>query len=139
MDRGTEGTLQYFRWVYADVSEAGPLEERWHEDVVLRQSPEMPGTAGTFTGVEGVRDTLRELGEGWTDLGWDPLEVREVGGDRYVLRVDVRGKGRGSGIELGDELGHLIELRDGKVFRLDVYMNWESALRAARVDESEGA
>ena len=121
MDRGTEGTLQYFRWVYADVSEAGPLEERWHEDVVLRQSPEMPGTAGTFTGDCTADVSVRTL-------------TRPNSGSRYVLRVDVRGKGRGSGIELGDELGHLIELRDGKVFRLDVYMDWESGRRAAGVE-----
>ena len=125
--------MQYFKWLYADASVAGPLEERWHEGVILRQSPDLPGTAGTFEGHEGLRDSLRELGESYADIVWDPVEVRDLGEGRYAVRIAVSAKGHGSGIGLEDELGHLVELRDGKVFRLDVFMSFDDALEAAGV------
>lgn len=125
--------MQYFTWLYAHADAAGPFAERWHEEVVMRQSPEVPGTAGTFRGLDGIREAMSELGESYADIAWDPVEVRELGDDRYAIRINVSGKGHGSGIELASELGHLVELRDGKVFRLDVYMDWESALKAAGI------
>lgn len=130
MDRGDEGSVEHFRWLYASVDDAGPLEERWHEDLVVRQSPDLPGTAGVFEGYEGLRAVQRELRESYDDIVWDPQEVRSLGGGRYAVRVRVSATGHGSGIPLADELGHRVELRDGRIVALDVYMSWESLLEA---------
>jgi hypothetical protein len=42
------GTIEWFRWFYRDIHEPEGIAERWHEDLVINQSPEMVGTAGTF-------------------------------------------------------------------------------------------
>ncbi len=133
MERGEEGSVEHFRWLYAASSVAGPVEERWHEELVLRQSPDVPGTVGTFEGHEGLRAVQQELRESYDGIVWDPIEVRDLGEGRYAVRVRVSGVGRGSGIALADELGHLVELRDGKVYRLDVFMDFDDALKAAGV------
>ena len=84
------------------------MEERWHEELVLRQSPDVPGTVGTFEGHEGLRAVQQELRESYDGIVWDPIEVRDLGEGRYAVRVRVSGVGRGSGIALADELGHLV-------------------------------
>jgi hypothetical protein len=40
-------TLEHFRWLYAaDARNIDELRPRWHEDAVIIQDPQMPGTRG---------------------------------------------------------------------------------------------
>jgi hypothetical protein len=107
-------------------------EERWHPDLVLIQSPEMPGTAGEFHGYEGLAAVSRELYESWETIDWRPREVHELGHDRYLVLIEASGRARRSRVELeGGEIGHLVTLRDGKAARLDVNLGWDAARDAA--------
>jgi hypothetical protein len=96
------------------------------------QSPEMVGTAREFHGYEGLAAVMRELLESWDEIHWRPDQVHDLGGDRYLVLIEVSGRGRGSGVELdGDQIGHLVTLRDGRAERLEVYRGWDTALEAA--------
>jgi ketosteroid isomerase-like protein len=134
-------SLEFWEWFYA-VANEGPsmsleerrraVEERWHPDLVLIQSPEMPGTAGEFHGYEGLSAVNRELYESWETIDWRPREVHELGEGRYLVLLEASGRARRSGVQLeGGEIAHLVTLRDGKAARLDTYLGWEAAREAA--------
>ncbi len=138
------GTLEFWEWFY-EISNRGAemsaderrraVQERWHPDLVLVQSPELPGTAGEFHGYDGLAAVNRELLEAWESMRWRPREVHELGGDRYLVLLETSGRGRASGVQLeGGEIGHVVKLRDGKAERLDTYLGWDAARQAARID-----
>jgi ketosteroid isomerase-like protein len=126
-------SLEFWRWFYRSDEEAPSIEERWHPDLVLNQSPDMPGTAGTFPGYEGLRAVNRELHESWEEIAWVPAEVHELGDERYLILLRVSGRGRGSGIELEGEIGHIVTFRGEKAERLDAYLGWDAAREAAGI------
>ena len=136
-------SLEFWEWFYEPVNRGAEMsaderrravEERWHPDLVLIQSPEMPGTAGEFHGYEGLAANTRELLDSWDQVNFRPDQVHVVGDDRYLVLVEASGRGRGSGVHLGgDWLGHLVTLREGKAARLEVYRGWEDAREAAGV------
>lgn len=49
--------------------------------------------------------------------------------------MNLYGKGRGSGVEVRQDVAHLMTLRAGKMIRLVVYTDRSEALRDARVSE----
>ena len=61
-------SLEFWEWFYEPANRGAELspeersravEQRWHPDLVLIQSPEMVGTAGEFHGYEGLARTMR--------------------------------------------------------------------------------
>src|SRR6187431_2663771 len=104
-----EGSLEFWDWFYEPaVEESASIEERWHPDLVIHQSPDLPGTAGTFHGYEGLKQNNRELIESYDDIRFHPREARELDGGRWLVLLTLSGRGRGSGIELEGEIGHII-------------------------------
>lgn len=134
-------SLEFWEWFYESANRGGEMsaeerlraiEERWHPDLVLIQSPEMPGTAGEFHGYEGLAQNMRELLESWDQVNFRPHEVHVVGENRYLVLLETSGRGRGSGVLLdGDRIGHLVTLRAGRAERLEVHRGWDAARQAA--------
>ena len=137
-------SLEFWEWFYEPVNRGAEMsaeerrravEERWCPDLVLIQSPEMPGTAGEFHGYDGLAANTRELLESWDQVNFRPDQVHVVGRDCYLVLVEASGRGRGSGVLLGgDRLGHLVTLRDGRAERLEVYRGWDEGRQAAGID-----
>jgi hypothetical protein len=128
------GSHEYFRWFYGEIHSAEGIPERWTEDAVVHQSPDMPGTAQVFEGHEGVMAVGRELTESYSEIEWDPREVRELGDARYLVLIWATGRGRGSGIVLEGEIGHVVTLEGDRVGAMDVYLSWDAARDAAGVE-----
>jgi hypothetical protein len=134
-------SLEFWEWFYLPANEGASMsaedrqqaiEERWHPDLVVFQSPEMLGTTGEFHGYDGLRENMRELLESWESIDWHPREVQELGGDRYLVLLETAARGRGSGIPLeGGEIGHIVKLREGRAEHLDTYIGWDAAREAA--------
>ena len=63
---------------------------------------------------------------------WEILidECRERG-DTVLVLGGVHARGRGSGIELEQEIGWVYEFRDGKMIRLHTYYDREQAIAAS--------
>jgi ketosteroid isomerase-like protein len=126
--------LEYFRWFYApDVNslDRGEVAERWHRDLVLVQSPDVPGTAGTFHGYEGLAAVTAEILEAYEDLTWHPQRAFDLGDERYLVLLVAKARGRTSGVWLEAQIGHIVTIRDGRAERLETYLGWETALEAA--------
>jgi ketosteroid isomerase-like protein len=95
-------------------------------DIHFGTSAAAPG--GTFRGHPGVRRYLKEIEVAFGDR-WDAEieRIADVGDDRVVVVARVFGEGK-AGEPLSLHLGHVWELRDGKLLRGRVYLDPEEAL-----------
>jgi hypothetical protein len=127
------GSLDFWDWFYEpSVDQSAAIEERWHPDLLIHQSSDLPDTAGTFHGYEGLKQLNRELIESYEDIRFRPREAHELDGGRWLVLLTISGRGRGSGIELEGEVGHVITFKGDRAQRLDIYLTWDAA-RAAPV------
>lgn len=91
--------------------------------------------AGTFHGHEGFREWSQAWYEAWEAWTYDLKEVRSVGERHVVARVLVKGRGRGSSVEVEREVGYVVEVEDGVATYLEVTADEESALAVAHERE----
>lgn len=84
---------------------------------VLVMDPELPD-AGTYGGLEGIRDYTRRFLEAWQHLTI-AAESYEQAGDKVLVEVRQTGVGADSGVPVGLRYFHLWTLRDGAVTRLE--------------------
>jgi ketosteroid isomerase-like protein len=128
--------LERFRAVYARFGDFSPqtLTELYAEDLVIEQTPDLPGTAGTFHGYEGLRALQDELNESYTDILWRPEEVLVAGDSRYLVRVLVTAHGTGSGVPMSAEIAHLVTLDErGRLSHIRTFLTWERGREAASI------
>jgi ketosteroid isomerase-like protein len=78
---------------------------------------------------------MAEIAESFSEIDWNPKHLYDLGGERYLMLVKPRVRGAGSGIEIEAEVGHVAQLRDGKIVRLDAYLGWDTALEALGLSE----
>jgi hypothetical protein len=57
--------------------------------------------------------------------------LRDLEDDRVLVLGHIHARGRTSGAEVSSPIGHLFELREGRVLRGWAYPSHEQALRAA--------
>jgi ketosteroid isomerase-like protein len=90
---------------------------------------ELHGTSGGLSegnvarGIEAVRQTL----EAWDEEAWEetklsPQEFIDAGDQVVVLQHELR-RGRGSGVEVESDTAVLFELSDGRVIRIQGFMD----------------
>jgi ketosteroid isomerase-like protein len=89
------------------------------------------GSRGRETWIEGQRRWLAD----WGELRYEPDEVLDLGGDRFLLLGRGRGTGRVSGIELDTEWGLLASISDGLLAREQNFLDKAEALKAAGLSE----
>jgi ketosteroid isomerase-like protein len=87
--------------------------------------------AGTYVGHEAVRRLFRAWAGTWQDWHFEPLQLIE-NGDRVIVDLYQRGRGKGSGVEVQNRPGQVWTFRDGLVVRWDNYPSFAEAVEAAR-------
>lgn len=92
------------------------------------------GGPAHYTGPTGIREFFRDVEESWESFRFAATEIRDLG-DRVLVLGDVRGCGRGSGVEVDDRWAWIIGLRDGKAASLRGYLDQPEALKAAGLSE----
>jgi ketosteroid isomerase-like protein len=88
--------------------------------------------ASTYHGHAGLRQWYADANEEWEHLDVTPEEFSE-GEDVVVVGLRAVGVGKGSHIEVDAHIWHVIELADGKVYRLRGFGDRGEALRAAGI------
>ena len=98
-------------------------------DVELHEWPEAPG-ARAYHGAEGLRQALDSWFESWE---WMQVEIEGIVdlGDRVLMTLHQRAKGRGSSVEVDLKSFNVVTVRDSKVARLELFIDEGDALRAA--------
>ncbi len=103
-----------------------------HPDVEF-VNPDTALEPGTRHGLDGLRAGMAAMLEAFEDLRFDYERIVD-NGDRVVAIGTFRGRGRGSGVELGSTpFAVVITLRDGKMARYEWFVSPEDALAAAGV------
>ena len=83
-----------------------------------------------FRGHEGAREWLAALDENFET--WDLAAEQFIErGETIVALGRIRARGRGSGVELDQDVGWVFQIRDGKMLRLQTFLDREEALAAA--------
>ena len=85
-------------------------------------------------GHDAVRASLARWKGEWDDYEVMPEEFVDSG-DRVVATVHLRGRGRGSGVEIDARFYEVYTLRDGKIVRMDQFTERSEALEAAGLRE----
>jgi hypothetical protein len=131
------------RSIYADWERGDFSSVEWaHPEIelVIADGPE----PGRWTGLAGLGEGWRGRMGAWEDWRAKAEEYRELDAERVLVLVRYSGRGRTSGLELG-QLGAsgavLFDLGDGKVTRLVGYRVRDDALAdlglAAEADSSQ--
>ena len=120
-DRDLEGALEYA-----------------HPDFVFDWSNSRGTQPGVYHGWDGLRSYWKQNEDAWDEF---TIELREVipRGDGCVVTLNsVRGRGKGSGVEV-EAVGAMVWwVADGKLLRGKLYQSREEALAAAEASPREG-
>jgi ketosteroid isomerase-like protein len=84
----------------------------------------------TFVGHEGIRRFWREMLDPWDEFHIEIAEVIPLGPDVLLTAAAVRGRGRGSGVEVRAGGAMIWKVRDGKIFEARLFQTKEEALAA---------
>jgi ketosteroid isomerase-like protein len=88
---------------------------------------------GIRRGREGWRQVVQRLEDSYESSHVDVERIFEDG-DRVILLSVFRVRGRGSGMEIADDAGYVLTLRDGLGVRMEWYIGHERTLRATGID-----
>jgi ketosteroid isomerase-like protein len=122
----------YAAWERGDWS---PIE--WAHPQIQWVSADGPAP-GTWTGLEGMAEGWRDWLSAWGDFRIEVDEYRELDEERVLALVEASGRGKASGLELGQMRAQgaaLFHVRDGKVTRFVFWWDRERALEALGLRE----
>ena len=128
LDRIRAAFDRFNRTGEVDVSYLAP-------DFELHQAPSIIDTAGVFRGPEAFRGVLSELRESFEELSAEAEEFMEAPGGEVVVVLRIRGRGKGSGIELDNVIAHVWTFRDDQAIRMVAYEEKADALEAVGLSE----
>jgi ketosteroid isomerase-like protein len=83
----------------------------------------------TLRGPEGVRSFFEQWLEVWEDVRYEPVELVDPGGDRFMVLSWIVAKGREGGVPVRQQFAQLFEMNQGWIARVDAWMGpWDEAL-----------
>jgi ketosteroid isomerase-like protein len=85
-----------------------------------------------FHGPAGVVEEAKRWEEMWSEYSFE-VEKLVDSGDKVVLLYHQVGKAKGSGVEVEERAGWVYTLREGRIARVEMFQDRESALGAAGV------
>jgi uncharacterized protein len=129
--RVADGNIAIIRRVYDAMKnrDANVMHELFAEDVVVRQSPEVPW-GGEYDGKDGAFTFFLNLVEHIESQV--TTESLFAAGDHVVQSGRTKGKVLATGASFDMPEVHVWELRDGKVVRFQVYIDTPAMLDALR-------
>ena len=131
--------LDLVRSIYAAWERGDYTSAEWAhpeiEYVILRAAGFPPSSANGRTA---MRETARANIEIWAQLRIAAEEFRELDSERVLVLDDVSGRGKRSGLEIGQfgaSGAHLLQMRGGTVTRLVVFPDRDRALAGLGLEE----
>ena len=100
------------------------------EDCEIKEPPEMPDSpAAGYRGHDGIRDWMGNL----RGVAGARFELRSFtpNSDLLLCELASRGLGRGSGVPIGWTTFAVMQMRNGKIARVRVFLDRKEALEAA--------
>jgi ketosteroid isomerase-like protein len=125
------------RGAYQAFNEGGveAFLERLAPEFRLHDRESSPDRAETRYGKEGIKQLFDSYMEAFDALRLEPKEFIDAG-DQIVVCLNQRVRGKGSGAEVVGNIAHVWTMRGDAPYRLRIFGDKESALRAL---DSEGS
>jgi ketosteroid isomerase-like protein len=122
--------VEFVRSIYAAWEHDDFGSTEWaHSDIefVLADGPD----PGSWTGLAGMTEGWRAFLSNWEEYRFEVEEYRELDAERILVLVRIGGRGKASGLELGQieaKGANLLQIRGGKVMRLVLYFDRDRGL-----------
>ena len=102
------------------------LEAMMVEDFVWNEADEVPGRK-LCESREEFSAYMRGFDRLWEEFAFEPLGYEQIGPEQVIATVRGRGIGRASGAEVELVIHHVWTVRDGKVIRMDAFLDGREA------------
>jgi ketosteroid isomerase-like protein len=125
----------YAAWERGDFSETGWL----HPDFEFARADGL--AAGTRSGQAGMAEAWREWLSAWEGFSVQAERYVELDGDRVLVLAHFRGRGKASGLDVGQTSSKgasLFHLREGRVAKLVLYTDARLALEELGLAQRDG-
>jgi ketosteroid isomerase-like protein len=119
--------LDLVRSIYSAIGRGDYSSADWaHPQIeyVVADGPD----PGSLTGRDGLAQAMRSLFSALADIRAQAEEYREMDAERVLVLTRLSGRGKTSGVQIGDRGAELFEIHDGEVTRIVVYFDRERAL-----------
>jgi ketosteroid isomerase-like protein len=112
---------------------AEAIAPSYHADCEVR-FPTLPGNAGTYVGLDGLRAVWLDWTAPWTTYRAEVVEAIDCG-DRVLLVAPTFGRLPGSTHEVKIDGANVWTVRDDKIARVEFYLTRAEALKAVGLSE----
>lgn len=119
----------YAVWERGDFSAADWAHPEIEFAIVEGPSP------GTFRGLEGMAGGHGDWMNAWEDFHVRADECRELDEERVLVLDQPRGRGKSSGLDIGQKGATLFQIRNSRVIRLVINWDRERALAGLGLEE----
>ena len=92
------------------------------------------GEPVSYVGADGVFEFFRDMGETWSDWGFEVGQARDLG-QHVLITGRQHGRGRMSGVEVDSPRACVLAVRDGAVTELRYFTEPAEALKAVGLEE----
>jgi ketosteroid isomerase-like protein len=136
----SQGNVDLVRSIYADWERGDYSSSAWADPRIEFAFVGGPAP-GSWAGVAGMAEAMREWLSAWEEFRGVGREYRELDEERVLVLVGVSGRGKNSGLEITEKdfealnLFHVFHVHDEKVTRLIVYWDRDRALADLGLEE----
>jgi ketosteroid isomerase-like protein len=109
------------------------IESAFHADAVWHNTAEFPGPA-TCVGPQAIVDFWEALQDSFGESEMDIERIMD-GNETVVVSVHSVSRGRASGAPIDLRWAAAVQVRDGKIRRVDIHGDWTKALKAVGLEE----
>lgn len=88
--------------------------------------------AGEFRGIEEAERFNDDWEDAWAETRYEVAEITEIDDANLIAKIEMTMRGEGSGAEVTGTQWWLFELHEGRFIRWHLYVDRQSAVRAAR-------
>jgi ketosteroid isomerase-like protein len=137
--RMTSANLQFVRSLYAAWERGDWSSAEWADPEIEFVGADGP-TRGVSKGLPGLAKAWREFLDPWEEWRVEAEEFRELDDGRVLVLINLSGRGKASGLEVGEmraEAANLFHIRAGKVTRLALYWDRDRAFADAGLATGE--
>jgi ketosteroid isomerase-like protein len=126
----SQENVDLVRSIYADWERGDFSSVGWaHPEIeyVIADGP----SPGRWTGLAGLAEGARSWIGAWEGFRIEAEEFRELDAERVLVLTRARGRGKTSGLEVGQIAGKAADvfyIREGKVRKFVVYFDYQRAL-----------
>ena len=132
-----EEDAERLRGAYQAFNEGGveAFLERLAPEVQIRDRDSSPDRAETRYGKAGIMELFASYMEAFDALRLEPQEFIDCG-EQILVSLHQRVRGKGSGAEVVGNIAHVWTMRGTEPFRLRIFGDKESAIRALKAEGS---